>query len=213
MSHFNPGDRVKHIFTGAEMTVTGPGYFGDEIEVRTGNGSKEYVDPFLVEPIDGKENDRGALAKEHTTVSTEIPSEKESVMHNVINIPQAPAGFKREYFCTCGMGCTPDDLNTEDNCEIEGSVYAGPDVHLTDSTGTQVNSHWSPRNGITFDVSNYGFDSTADDAEYVAKAWTREQLEALPEMVEKVLANIDQAPAVEVMTAHPVPRANPEYHT
>ena len=159
------------------------------------------------------EKGRSFSDQEQAATTTEIPSEKESVMHNVINIPQAPAGFKREYFCTCGMGCTPDDLNTEDNCEIEGSVYAGPDVHLTDSTGTQVNSHWSPRNGITFDVSNYGFDSAADDAEYVAKAFTREQLEALPEMVEKVLAKIDQAHAVEVMTAHPVPRANPEFHT
>ncbi|MGP5579667.1 hypothetical protein ACTXOF_03900 [Glutamicibacter arilaitensis] len=76
MADLNPGDRVKHIFTGAEMTVTGPGYFGDEIEVRTGNGGKEYVDPFLVEPIDGKEKDRSGLAKV-TATANETNTQKE----------------------------------------------------------------------------------------------------------------------------------------
>ncbi|MGO3392599.1 hypothetical protein [Glutamicibacter arilaitensis] len=134
-------------------------------------------------------------------------------MNNLINFPQVPAGFKLEYVCSCGMGCTPDDLNTDENCQILGSSYEGPSVHLNNSTGTQVNSRWTEDRGIFFDVSNYGYTSDADDAQYVEKPWTREQLEHLPKMVEKVLANIDQAPAVEVMTAHPVPRANPEYHT
>ena len=41
----------------------------------------------------------------------------------------------------------------------------------------------------------------------------REELEVIPELIKKVLAKIDQAHAVVVMTSNPVPRANPEWHT
>lgn len=112
-------------------------------------------------------------------------------MSNVMSLPTPPAGFKLEYFCACGMGCTPDDVNTEENCEIEGSVYSGPGVHLNTNTGTQVNSQWSAKDGITFHVSNHGFTSDAENAEYVEKPWTREQIEHLPAMIRLVLAKID----------------------
>ncbi|MGP5598093.1 hypothetical protein ACTXOJ_03650 [Glutamicibacter arilaitensis] len=82
MSDVNPGDRVKHISTGAEMTVTGPGYFADEIEVRTGNGGKEYVDPFLVEPIDGKEKDGSYSDHEPATVNETNTQKERDFMSN-----------------------------------------------------------------------------------------------------------------------------------
>ncbi|WP_172512166.1 hypothetical protein [Glutamicibacter mishrai] len=134
-------------------------------------------------------------------------------MNNVTNFPQPPAGFKLEYVCSCGMGCTPKDLNTDENCQILGSSYEGPSVHLYNSTGTQINSRWTAERGIFFDVSNYGYTSDDDDAQYIEKPWTREQLEHLPKMIEQILSKIDQEHAVKVMTANPVQRKDPRWHT
>lgn len=112
-----------------------------------------------------------------------------------------PAGFKLEYFCTCGCGCTPDDRMEED-CEIEGHSFEGPSTHLTNSTGCQVNTSWNPEDGISFRISNYGYNKLD---EYVERAWTREEVEQLPEMVKKVLSRIDLAEAKAFLEANPEP--------
>lgn len=160
----------------------------------------------------GIKKGRDALAKVSVAASTDYP-EKEPIMNNVTNFPQPPVGFKLEYVCSCGMGCTPNDLNADENCQILGSSYEGPGVHLSSSSGCQVNSRWTAERGVFFDISNYGYASDADDAKYIEKPWTREQLEHLPKMVEQVLSKIDQAHAVKVMTANPVPRKDPRWHT
>lgn len=100
-----------------------------------------------------------------------------------------PAGFKLEYFCSCGCGCTPDD-RMEEECEIIGHSFEGPSTYLANSTGCQVNSGWTPEDGITFRISNHGHN---DLDEYVERAWTREEVEHLPEMVKQVLSKIDLA--------------------
>ncbi|MGP5523353.1 hypothetical protein ACTXM3_08640, partial [Glutamicibacter arilaitensis] len=81
--------------------------------------------------------------------------------------------------------------------------YHGPEAH---SGNVAVSSRWSylAKPLIEFDVY-----STVDGH----SNFDREELEAIPGLIKDVLGQIDQAPAVEVMTAHPVPRANPEYHT
>ncbi|MGO3257355.1 MAG: hypothetical protein ACTIKH_14525 [Glutamicibacter ardleyensis] len=69
----------------------------------------------------------------------------------------------------------------------------------------EVCTRWNPiSREIEFDVY-----STVDGH----SNFDREELEAIPGLIKDVLGQIDQAHAVKVMTAHPVPRANPEYHT
>lgn len=150
----------------------------------------------------GIKKGRDALAKVSVAASTDYP-EKEPIMNNVTNFPQPPVGFKLEYACSCGMGCTPNDLNADENCQILGSSYEGPGVHLSSSSGCQVNSRWTAERGVFFDISNYGYASDADDAKYIEKPWTREQLEHLPKMVEQVLSKIDYAAAHDFFENHP----------
>lgn len=102
-----------------------------------------------------------------------------------------PAGFKLEYFCSCGCSCTPDDRMEED-CEIYGHSFEGPSTHLINSTGCQVNTTWTPEDGIIFRISNHGYN---DRDEYVERGWAREEVERLPEMLTKVLNRIDLAEA------------------
>lgn len=104
--------------------------------------------------------------------------------------PTPPPGFKLEYFCSCGMGCTPDSLNVEDGCEIEGSFYQGPSVHLKSNSGCQLSSSWSPEDGIKYHLSKYGFSSDAPDAKWVKQPWTFEELEFLPVMIAKILEQV-----------------------
>jgi hypothetical protein len=121
--------------------------------------------------------------------------------NNVIQLPtptttnpahdntKPPAGFKLQYFCTCGCGCTPDE-RMDDDCEIEGSIHEGPSTYLTNDTGCQVNSSWTPKDGIELRISSHGFD--AQD-KYVERAWTLEQAQQLPAMIQRVLDRIDEA--------------------
>lgn len=121
-------------------------------------------------------------------------------MNKTIKFPTAPAGFRIEHYCSCGMGCSPEGLNTEDRCEILGSSYTGPDAHIIDSSGCQLNSYWTAKDGISFRLSNYGYN---DADEYVERAWTREELEHVPAMIERVLGMIDQANTDHYLTSHP----------
>lgn len=105
--------------------------------------------------------------------------------------PTPPPGFKLEYSCTCGMGCTPDELNTAYGCEIEGSSYQGPSVRLKSNSGCQLSSFWSADGGIQFRLSNYGYTSEASDAKYVKKPWTTAELEFIPVMIAKMLERIE----------------------
>lgn len=104
--------------------------------------------------------------------------------------PTPPAGFKLEYFCSCGMGCTPDDLNVEAGCEIEGSAYQGPSVQLKSSSGCQLSSSWSPEEGIKYHLSKHGYTSDAPGAKWVKQPWTFAELEFLPVMIAKILEQV-----------------------
>lgn len=116
-------------------------------------------------------------------------------MSNVIQIPapvEPPAGFKIQHFCQCGLGCSPEYLaeNGSEDCEILASCYEGPSVHLRENSGFQLNSYWSPEDGITFQIHSHGYESEADDAEYVQKPITSKELEHLPAMVDFVLKRV-----------------------
>lgn len=113
----------------------------------------------------------------------------------------APAGFKLEHFCSCGAGCRPDD-HMEEDCETVGFAFEGPSTYLTNSTGCQLSSDWTPEDGITFRISCHGYN---DKEEYVERAWTREELEQLPKMVERVLSRIDYAEAKAFFEHNPKP--------
>lgn len=160
------------------------------------------------------EKGRSSLTKESATATNQTSSKEMIDMNKTTSTPVAgleaftieeiraeilrrrtsvtpPAGFKLEYFCTCGCGCTPDDRMEED-CEIEGHSFEGPSNYLVNSTGCQVSTSWNPEDGISFRISNYGYNKLD---EYVERAWTREEVEQLPEMVKKVLNRIDLAEA------------------
>lgn len=130
-------------------------------------------------------NDRGEPTK--ATTANEITTQKkgDSMNYSTAAQIQPPAGFR----------------------EITGNgpwrgEYHGPEAH---SGNVEVSSRWNHLNReIEFDVY-----STVD----AHSNFDREELEAIPDLIKDVLAQIDQAHAVEVMTAHRVPRANPEYHT
>lgn len=113
-----------------------------------------------------------------------------------------PAGFKLEYHCSCGMGCTPEDLNTEENCEIIGHSYTGPGVYL-DSSNVQLNSSWTAKHGITFHLTNYKGQN--DDGNWIESGWTRDELKQLPNMVTNVLSQIDYAEAKAFFGRFPEP--------
>lgn len=103
-----------------------------------------------------------------------------------------PAGFKIQYFDTCGMGHRPEGLPVEGiDCEIIGSAYEGPSFYLHDNTGFQLNSYWNEKEGITFQIHSHGWDSDEDDAKYGPKPITRKELSVLPAMVQRVLEMID----------------------
>lgn len=131
------------------------------------------------------EKDGSISDQESATASTENPIEKESVMTQFTNFLTTPAGFR--------------EITGEGPWQGE---FHGPEA----SRGNvEVCSRWNRLNNeIEFDVY-----STVDGH----SNFDREELEAIPELIKTVLATIDQAHAVKVMTAHPVPRANPEYHT
>lgn len=82
------------------------------------------------------------------------------------------------------------------------SEFHGPEAHHGNVAVTSVWNHISRE--IEFDV----YSSVDGHANF-----DREELEVIPELIKKVLAKIDQAHAVVVMTSNPVPRANPEWHT
>ena len=97
-------------------------------------------------------------------------------MSNVIELPKTvtpPAGFKLQHYCSCGLGCTPDELNVEDNCEILGFSYEGPSVALRNHPGVQLNSYWSAEEGVHFRFTSYGYKS---EEEYVEMPLTTEQM-------------------------------------
>ncbi|MBF6672427.1 hypothetical protein [Glutamicibacter sp. FBE19] len=168
--------------------------FSAHQQKRDTNGQRSIDAPTI-------EKGRDALAKVNVAAPTNYP-EKEPVMSNVTNFPQPPAGFKLEYFCSCGAECPPNDP-MEPECETIGHSYVGPGVHLGDASGCQVNSSWSASDGIRFLVSNHGYTSDADDAPYVEKTWTREQLKRLPQMIEQVLSKIDYEAAKQFFERHP----------
>lgn len=81
--------------------------------------------------------------------------------------------------------------------------YHGPEAH---HGNVVVSSRWSclGKPLIEFDVY-----STVDGH----SNFDREELEAIPVLIKDVLSQIDQAHAVEVMTAHPVSKKDPRWHT
>lgn len=112
-------------------------------------------------------------------------------MTNLTELPAIPAGF------TSMFAITVDDSDNE-------AVFAdGPSV----TAGTvRISSYWSDVEGLDFVIENQ---RTGADSGIFA----RSDLEKLPKLIEDLLRKIDQAHAVKVMTANPVPRANPEHHT
>lgn len=214
---FRKGDRVT--YKGTNDTGTVASKRGDTVRVQWDDGIETPVHPL---ELAHTEKDRSTLAKESAAaLPTENP-EKESVMTNItdyatidlvaeadrrgVPVPAnlrtetPPAGFKLEYHCSCGMGCTPEDLNTEENCEIIGHSYTGPGVYL-DSSSVQLNSSWTAKHGITFHLSNYKCQD--DDGNWTESSWTRDELAQLPAMVTKVLSTIDYAAAKEFFEQHP----------
>lgn len=115
-------------------------------------------------------------------------------MSNVINLPQPPAGFKIQYFCSCGLGCSPEYIaeHGSEDCEILASQNEGPAVHLRENSGFQLNSYWSADRGIFFEIHSHGYESEADDAEYVQKSITSQELVHLPAMIDRVLKKISE---------------------
>lgn len=140
---------------------------------------------------------RDALAKVNVAASTKHP-EKEPVMSNIISIPQHPVGFKIQYFCQCGLGCTPEYLaeSGSEECEILASCYEGPSVHLRENSGFQLNSYWGPEEGITFQIPSHGYENEEDGAEYVQKPITSKELQHLPAMVDLVLKRVAEVTGV-----------------
>ena len=129
--------------------------------------------------------DRSILRQEAATVLPTNHPVKESVMTQFTNFPTAPAGF----FKVAGEG------------PWQGEFH-GPKAGRGNVEVTSVWNHISRE--IEFNVY-----STVDGH----SNFDRAELEAIPELIKRVLACIDKYHAVEVMTAHPVPRANPEFHT
>lgn len=138
---------------------------------------------------------RDALAKVSAAAPTNYP-EKEPVMSNVTNLPQPPAGFKIQYFCSCGLGCSPEYIaeHGSEDCEILASQYEGPGIHLRENSGFQLNSYWSAQRGIFFEIHSHGYESEADDAEYIQKPITSKELAHLPAMIDWVLKKISELP-------------------
>ncbi|MGO2166659.1 hypothetical protein [Corynebacterium casei] len=143
MSDLKPGERVEHIFTGERMTVTGSGYFVDEIKIHSDEGYDDYIDPSLIEPIDGKEKDGSILRQESATASEINTHEKEdSMTQSTANdynghMPTPPARF------TIGF---EDDINGE-----EFMYCTGPKATSGQIT---VETFWSIPGGIEYHVTN-----------------------------------------------------------
>lgn len=131
------------------------------------------------------EKDRSFSDQESAAALPTNHLEKESAMTQFTNFLTTPAGFR--------------EITGEGPWQGE---FHGPEA----SRGNvEVCSRWNRLNNeIEFDVY-----STVDGH----SNFDREELEAIPELIKTVLATIDQAHAVKVMTSNPVPRANPEWHT
>ncbi|MBP2398658.1 hypothetical protein [Glutamicibacter protophormiae] len=194
----------------------------NEIRVRWDDGLETPVHPQQLAHILEAEKDGSYSDQEPATANETNTQEKDDSMNNITKYTTAqlvaeadrrgvpvpanlraenpPAGFKLEYHCACGMGCTPEDLNTEEKCHIIGHSFDGPGVYL-DSSSVQLNSNWTAKHGITFHLSNYK--SQDRDGNWVESSWTRDELSQLPAMVTKVLSTIDYAAAKEFFEQHP----------
>ena len=101
-----------------------------------------------------------------------------------------PPGFQLEYYCSCGLGHHPEDLPTEDECEIEGSCYAGPAVNLKSNEHVYLRSYWSAKEGITFQLNKFSPD---ENNKYDFRNFNRQELEQIKYLVDGVLYRIDNA--------------------
>lgn len=214
---FRKGDRVT--YKGTNDTGTVASKRGDTVRVQWDNGGIETP----VHPLELAHGKDGSYSDQEPATANEINTqEKDDSMNNITKYTTAqlvaeadrrgvpvpanlrtepqPAGFKLEYHCACGMGCTPEDLNTEENCHIIGHSYDGPSVYL-DNSNVQLNSNWTAKHGITFHLSNYKCQD--DDGNWTESSWTRDELAQLPAMVTKVLSTIDYAAAKEFFEQHP----------
>lgn len=199
MNNFSKNDRVAFTFDKSTVgTVTRS--TKAETRVLWDSGHETPVDPAELVHAQSVTPAHSKIS-EYTTAQLVAEADRRGVPvpANLRTEPQ-PAGFKLEYHCACGMGCTPEDLNTEEKCHIIGHSYDGPGVYL-DNSNAQLNSNWTAKHGITFHLSNYKCQD--DDGNWTESSWTRDELAQLPAMVTKVLSTIDYAAAKEFFEQHP----------